>query len=606
MMNKQEILKQCTVDGHVVKLPQVQLDRDQYVEIKKSLELIGGKWKGGKTQGFVFQEDPTDYLAKLCDGEQINLKKDFQFFATPPEVADYLVELADIQPGHTILEPSAGQGAIIKAIQRIYPDIVVDCFELMDLNRTFLEKLDNVSIIGQDFIQEEKERLYDRIIANPPFSKNQDIEHFAEMFKCLKDGGRIVSIMSNHWRFASGKKEAAFQAFVEDSEAQVYDIDSGAFKDSGTTVSACIVVVDRRNPELITNLLKSIGSSKPGKKSFQSSSSETKQSRGCGKTAKEDIDYKNLPEPKEILENIFSLEKDICKGLGELKGMLSDGNDDTGASKPATTKSESKKAEKDFIDMFNLFTYRHAHAEVFIDFLDYTLLAMKWWDRNRDFSPFEKKYGDLYPSFIKMFELLGIASDNGGTGFHDVLGDLFMELVSHGRNGQFFTPEYMCTMLTTLTCGKIEDGQNILDPACGSARMLLAAGKVNRKARFFGCDNDITCCKMAVINLLLNSMSGEIALMDTLRMDYTKSWECSCQNLGGMNMPVYRVIENKDESTLWMLHMNSFHRDDKVEVKETDLSPVPEPEPIPAIPVISGRARRKKLQENQLMFDFAT
>jgi hypothetical protein len=39
----------------VVKLPNQQLDRKEYLEVKKKLELIGGKWKGGKIQGFEFK-----------------------------------------------------------------------------------------------------------------------------------------------------------------------------------------------------------------------------------------------------------------------------------------------------------------------------------------------------------------------------------------------------------------------------------------------------------------------------------------------------------------------------------------------------------------------
>jgi hypothetical protein len=66
------------------------------MEVKNKLELIGGKWKGGKVGGFVFQEDPTDMLEQIANGENRKLKKEFQFFATPDELADKLVELADI------------------------------------------------------------------------------------------------------------------------------------------------------------------------------------------------------------------------------------------------------------------------------------------------------------------------------------------------------------------------------------------------------------------------------------------------------------------------------------------------------------------------------
>ncbi len=45
-MSKEEVLQQCTIEGNIVKLPSITLDRKNYLEVKKSLELIGGKWKG--------------------------------------------------------------------------------------------------------------------------------------------------------------------------------------------------------------------------------------------------------------------------------------------------------------------------------------------------------------------------------------------------------------------------------------------------------------------------------------------------------------------------------------------------------------------------------
>ncbi len=66
-MNKTEILQKCTVDGNIVRLPEGQLDRKLYQEVAKALELIGGKWKGGKVMGFVFPTDPTELLEQIAN-----------------------------------------------------------------------------------------------------------------------------------------------------------------------------------------------------------------------------------------------------------------------------------------------------------------------------------------------------------------------------------------------------------------------------------------------------------------------------------------------------------------------------------------------------------
>ncbi len=247
-MNKEEVLQNCTVEGNVIKLPAGQLDRKIYQDVAKSLELIGGKWKGNKVMGFVFNEDPTDLLSQIANGEKRNLKKEFQFFATPDSLCNELVELAELTNYHTILEPSAGQGAIIKAIHKVVPNVVVDCCEAMDVNQSFLKKLPNTNILCSDFLglKAISSLKYDRIIANPPFSKNQDVDHVREMFAHLNSKGRLVSITSKHWQMSTNKKEVEFKNWLTDLGAQIIEVAAGEFKESGTNISTVIIVIDKK------------------------------------------------------------------------------------------------------------------------------------------------------------------------------------------------------------------------------------------------------------------------------------------------------------------------------------------------------------------------
>jgi hypothetical protein len=243
-MTAEKVLQECTVEGTVVKLPNVQLERNDYMKVKKALEGIGGKWKGGKVAGFVFKTDPTDLLAKVAGGEKVNLKKDFQFFATPEDLANTLVTYAGITDNDTILEPSAGQGAIIKAINAV-TDIVPDCYELMEQNRKVLNESGlRFRLIGEDFLKNEG-KTYSKIIANPPFTKNQDIDHLKEMYKLLQKGGRLVCITSESWTFGQQKKQQIFREWLETIEAGVLEIPKGTFKSSGTTVGGRIIVIDK-------------------------------------------------------------------------------------------------------------------------------------------------------------------------------------------------------------------------------------------------------------------------------------------------------------------------------------------------------------------------
>lgn len=241
----QEILKKCTVEGHTVKLPPGQLDRKLYQDVAKSLELIGGKWKGGKVMGFVFQQDPSELLADIASGEKRNLKKEFQFFGTPKDIAYEMVREAHIETSDIVLEPSAGQGAIINAIHALHPGHMVNYFELMPLNQKILSDIPSTRFAGSDFLK-CNDRQWDKIIANPPFAKNQDIDHIRHMYDVLKPGGRIVTISSQHWQYSDNKKEKSFREWLyDDLEASVNGYGTGAFGESGTQVATFLIIIDK-------------------------------------------------------------------------------------------------------------------------------------------------------------------------------------------------------------------------------------------------------------------------------------------------------------------------------------------------------------------------
>lgn len=250
-MTVEEILSNSTVDGKIVRLPEGQLDRKLYEQVAKRLQGIGGKWVGRKVMGFVFEHDPTELLAEVAGGAQRNLKKEFQFFRTPDELADRMANLLWVKDERYVLEPSAGDGSLIDAVFRTGHHPQIKCFEAMPQN---VEKLKNdgrtwVGFIHTDFMDNRVvvPNVYDRIIANPPFTNNQDNDHVMQMYRALRHGGRMVTLMSNHWTFASDKKSKDFREFIKKlkDNADVEEIEAGAFKESGTMVPTVLVIINK-------------------------------------------------------------------------------------------------------------------------------------------------------------------------------------------------------------------------------------------------------------------------------------------------------------------------------------------------------------------------
>ncbi len=238
----ENLLKRGTLKDGVYYFPEGELDRKEYLDVAKHLKFAGGKWNKGK-KGFVFDREINSIEELLGDNK--TKQKELQFFETPEPLADRLVEMADLQRLDIILEPSAGRGRIIKAIRKVLPDSEVELCEIDPTNRKYLEEFKNTTFVIADFLEIEQ-ITYDKIIANPPFSKNQDIDHIRKMYSLLTaNGGVLVSMASTHWQFATGKKEVEFKEWLTEVNAEIFELEIGEFKESGTNIPTNIIRIKK-------------------------------------------------------------------------------------------------------------------------------------------------------------------------------------------------------------------------------------------------------------------------------------------------------------------------------------------------------------------------
>jgi protein-L-isoaspartate O-methyltransferase len=185
------------------------------------------------------EEQRADELRQRIEGLQFSNIPGY--FPTPPAVVDMMLDYAQIEPHHSVLEPSAGHGAIVERIPE-------DCLTVVyEINHTLCEilQLRGFDARPTDFLEESGEFKFDRVMMNPPFEKQQDIAHVLHAFGRLKPGGRLVSVMSASTFYRSNNNTTAFRQWLEDSGAEVVDLPEGSFKESGTGVNAKLVIIDK-------------------------------------------------------------------------------------------------------------------------------------------------------------------------------------------------------------------------------------------------------------------------------------------------------------------------------------------------------------------------
>ena len=223
-----------------------QLDRNLYAKTNKVLEAAGGKWNR-KSKSHIFDGDAGDRVDQILITGSVDIPKDeFEFFPTPVDVVELMMGKANIMDGMMVLEPSAGQGDIAKAAHAAATNVVVDMYELMPANNAALHALNlRLSGIGEpcDFMTVEPKPVYDRVVMNPPFSKQADIKHVLHALRFLKPGGLLVSVMSAGVTFRQNKLTNDFRSLVEQRGGFIEELPDGSFKTSGTMVNTVVVVI---------------------------------------------------------------------------------------------------------------------------------------------------------------------------------------------------------------------------------------------------------------------------------------------------------------------------------------------------------------------------
>ncbi len=283
------------VNGNRLEIPK-DVFIGNYAEVKSVMQNFEGKYS---KNGFDFPYSAEQVLNRIRGQETMNLKKKFQFFGTSKKMVSELCEKAFdpyMNKSLKVLEPSAGQGAIVEGVLDWFYDEAINVrldsihmIEFMPENFQILEQKYKekhpknpfdvpIKIKQMDFLEYDKRIDYfDVVIANPPFSGGQDIQHFYKMYEVCAPTGIVVSIMSTGWLHNSGKKFKEFREWLGlsdrtwkdkinlnvasgggseyfghktaltggDEQVYIKTFEGGEFAESGTNVQTAIIVLKK-------------------------------------------------------------------------------------------------------------------------------------------------------------------------------------------------------------------------------------------------------------------------------------------------------------------------------------------------------------------------
>ncbi len=186
------------------------------------------------------------------------------FVRTPAVLADELVsghrDMGSFAPGARILEPSAGDGALVRAILEDDRDVMVVAVEPNGERADALDLLSaehpgRVSVVRsrfEDYVDTYTGAPFDGVIMNPPFGDSQRadvwIDHVRAAWELMTPGGVLVSIVPPSYAYRADRRHREFREWATGHGATFRRIPGQPFAESGTGTGAGVLTLPRPMP----------------------------------------------------------------------------------------------------------------------------------------------------------------------------------------------------------------------------------------------------------------------------------------------------------------------------------------------------------------------
>lgn len=214
---------------------------------------VGGKEfdTPSHTETDAFDGTVLDYYTNQKLSGRRDSREGQDYYPTPEPLGYMMASWGRIGEGESVLEPSAGHGAIARYVP------LENQLTAVEPSQSLFSKLQlKAGGNGRKFENDVFENYHmvnkhDVVLMNPPFGTGGKlaVEHVAKAFQHLEEGGRIVAIIPR------GSADKKFDKWYEDQKDAVLTAEIGlpdiTFERAGTSVNCRVVVIDKVTNETL-------------------------------------------------------------------------------------------------------------------------------------------------------------------------------------------------------------------------------------------------------------------------------------------------------------------------------------------------------------------
>jgi Domain of unknown function (DUF4942)/Uncharacterised methyltransferase family (DUF6094) len=161
------------------------------------------------------------------------VSKDLQYYPTPQDVVERILDTLSYLKDSLILEPSCGCGRIMDGLRQHGAKVFgVE----VDPARAQQARDKGHAVMTANFLEVEPIPKYDRVVMNPPFYGKHYAKHVEHALKFLKPDGALTAILPITARYDHGLLNGRWS-----------DLPVGSFRDSGTNINTTVLTMRKEH-----------------------------------------------------------------------------------------------------------------------------------------------------------------------------------------------------------------------------------------------------------------------------------------------------------------------------------------------------------------------